>query len=243
MLKKLLSEHFKKGQRIRALVTAVVFLSLLFSIVYAAIQAARSPSGAIASPGQRLKSDYVLMLLQCILGLALMFLPSLISRGWKIIIPSYMQIAFYVFLYAGIYLGEVRNFYYDIPHWDTLLHTTSGAMLGTLGFSIVDMLNRQDEIKLRMSPVFVALFAFCFAVTSGVLWEIYEFTVDSVARLNMQKYAASTGELLAGRAALMDTMKDLTVDTLGALIISVVGYISYSRQRTIARIDRIGDAF
>ena len=131
-----------------------------------------------------------------------------------------------LFLYCAIYLGEVKNFYYTIPYWDTILHTCSGAMLGALGFSFVSLLNRQQQIPVQLTPVFVSLFAFCFAITLGVFWEIYEFTFDGILGLNMQKFALETGELLVGRSALLDTMKDLIVDSIGAFVMSVIGYIS-----------------
>ena len=99
-------------------------------------------------------------------------------------------------------------------------------MLGALGFSFVSLLNRQQQIPVQLTPVFVSLFAFCFAITLGVFWEIYEFTFDALLGLNMQKFALESGELLVGRNALTDTMKDLIVDSIGAFVMSVIGYIS-----------------
>ena len=135
-------------------------------------------------------------------------------------------ILYTIFLYCAIYLGEVKSFYYNVPHWDTILHTFSGAMLGALGFSFVTLLNKTEEVPMNLSPLFVVIFSFCFAVTLGVVWEIYEFTFDGVLGLNMQKFALESGEALIGRAALVDTMKDLIVDALGAFIMSIIGYIS-----------------
>lgn len=174
-------------------------------------------------PYGRVKSDYVLMLVQCILGLFAMTLPGLLSHRFQIEIPSGMLVLYAIFLYGAIFLGEVRSFYYTVPHWDTILHTFSGGMLGALGFSFVTLLNKTDKIPLNLSPLFIAIFAFCFAVTLGVFWEIYEFTFDGVLGLNMQKFALESGEQLMGRAALQDTMKDLIVDCLGAFIMALVG--------------------
>ena len=81
---------------------------------------------------ERLKSDYVLMLVQCVLGMVVLLLPSVIARRLKIEIPSGMMILFVIFLYCAIYLGEVRSFYYHIQSWDTVLHWFSGAMIGAL---------------------------------------------------------------------------------------------------------------
>lgn len=137
-----------------------------------------------------------------------------------------MHIVFVIFLYAAIYLGEVRSFYYNVPYWDTVLHTFSGAMIGALGFSIVKLLNDSEKVKITLSPIFVAIFAFSFALAIGALWEIYEFSFDRLLRLNMQKFLYENGTPMIGSMALADTMKDLIVDALGALATSIIGYIS-----------------
>lgn len=205
----------------------LVLVTLVGSAVFSLVHVILAPSGAIpAVKHEKLRSDYVLMLIQCILGMVIMFLPSMLERKWRIDIPSYMHIVFVVFLYAAIYLGEVRSFYYKVPHWDTILHTFSGAMIGALGFSLVKLLNDSDKVKITLSPVFVAIFAFSFALGIGALWEIYEFSFDKLLGLNMQKVAYEDGTPMVGRMALADTMKDLIVDTLGALATSIIGYIS-----------------
>ena len=176
--------------------------------------------------GVRVKSDYVLMLLQCIVGILAMLLPSFLHRRFGLIIPSKMMIVYAAFLYCSIYLGEVRSFYYLVPNWDTMLHTFSGGMLGALGFSVISLLNRTDRVPLNLSPAFVAVFSFCFAVSVGVVWEVYEFVADGILHTNMQKFTVPGGNVMVGRAALTDTMVDLIVDSLGALVVSIVGYLS-----------------
>lgn len=137
-----------------------------------------------------------------------------------------MLVLYIAFLYCAIFLGEVRSFYYAVPHWDTILHTMSGAMLGALGFSMIAIFNNAERIPLNLSPVFIAVFAFCFALALGAVWEIYEFTMDSVFGTNMQKYMLDNGTALIGQVALQDTMKDIIVDAIGALVMSTIGYIS-----------------
>ena len=72
------------------------------------------------------------MLTQCILGIIAFFLPNMLSKKLKIVIPTNMYIVYVLFLWGAVFLGEVRNFYYRVPHWDTILHTCSGAMLGAI---------------------------------------------------------------------------------------------------------------
>ena len=103
--------------------------------------------------------------------------------------------------------------------------------MGGRGFSFITFLNKTDRVPMNLSPVFVATFTFCFAVTLGVVWEIYEFTADGILHTNMQKFGLEDGTPFAGRLALMDTMKDLIVDTIGAAVMSVGGYISLKHKK------------
>ncbi len=215
-----------------------IFITMVLSTIFVSIKIYFAPTVSVpGEPDIRVKGDYTLMLLQCIFGTFAMLLPSLIEKRFKIVIPSGMIVAYAVFLYCAIYLGEVRSFYYDVPHWDTILHTFSGAMLGALGLTLISFLNKTDRIPVYLSPLFVAIFTFSFAVALGVVWEIYEFTVDSLFLTNMQKYALENGTPLIGQAALADTMKDLIVDCVGALAFSVFGYISLkSNKRWLKRL-------
>ncbi len=203
----------------------IVFTTLVFSIVYSIVKIAQTPTDAAAADGH-LRSDYVLMLIQCCLGLVVITLPSFLEKKWSFEVPNYMCIMYFIFLYCAIYLGEVRNFYYVIPHWDTILHAFSGAMLGALGFTLVSILNDAERVSVVLSPFFIALFAFCFALAVGAVWEIYEFAGDGLFGLNMQKFRLADGTELIGHAALSDTMKDIIIDAIGALAVTTLGYLS-----------------
>lgn len=217
----------KKTSRWQGILFWFVFASLAASVIFAAVSLISAPVSDSAGDGSvKIKSDYTLMIVQCLLGIAVMFLPSFLTRHFKLTLPNGMYVMFIIFLYAAIYLGEVRSFYYRIPNWDMILHTFSGVMLGALGFSVVDILNKSEKVKMQLSPFFVSLFSLCFAVTLGVLWEFYEYTFDGILGLNMQKFAIEGGAPLMGRAALQDTMEDLLVDMLGALISAAAGYMS-----------------
>jgi len=203
-----------------------MFLTFIGSAVFVAGRMITAPTSMATAAHIRVKSDYVLMLLQCLLGALAMMLPGFLQRKIQLIIPSRMIIVYAVFLYCAIYLGEVHSFYYRVPQWDSILHASSEMALCAIGFSIIGLLNKSEAVPLSLSPAFVALFAFCFAVSIGAIWEIYEFCADLILHTNMQKYALENGELLVGQIALIDTMKDLIIDTVGALCISAIGYIS-----------------
>lgn len=217
----------KRKRNWKSIIGKFVLISFTAPIAYIIYKIVVSPVANTENiEGLRVKADYVLMLMQCILGIVAFFIPSIITKRFKIEIPSNMYIVYVVFLYGAIFLGEVGNFYYKVPHWDIILHTFSGAMLGALGFSVVNIFNKDENISVKLSPIFVALFAFQFAITLGVMWEIYEFTFDGLLGVNMQKFALEDGTQLIGRAALADTMEDLIVDAVGAFTMAVIGYIS-----------------
>ncbi len=210
-----------------SVVVIFTFVSLIVAAISVSVIIAISPTVAPGNdPTVRVKGDYVLMLAQCVLGIFAIMIPSILNKKVNLQIPYFMISLYAIFLYCAIFLGEVRSFYYNVPHWDTMLHTFSGAMIGALGFSIVNFLNNSETTHLNLSPIFVATFALCFSGTLGIIWEMYEFFADGILGTNMQKFALETGELLIGRDALMDTMKDLIVDLVGAFVMSSVGYIS-----------------
>lgn len=202
-----------------------MLLSLVAAMIYIIVVLVLAPSHT-QIVFERTKSDYVLMLLQCALGIVAIIGPNILQKRHNFIIPSKMMVLYTLFLYGAIFLGEVMAFYYNMPHWDTFLHGLSGAMLGALGYTVISVLNKSDSVPVNLSPLFVAFFTFCFAMTMGMIWEIYEFSVDSLFGTNMQKFAFEDGTGKIGQAALMDTMKDLIVDTIGALTMSIIGYIS-----------------
>lgn len=203
----------------------LVFILLLVSVFYAIYNLIQAPSGISNKEYELVKSDYILMILQCVVGMIVIFLPSQAEKKFGIDIPDTMEIMYFIFLFCAIYLGEVRNFYYKIPYWDTILHAFSAAMLGFLGFILVQFFNQHRIKGTQLSPFFVSLFAFCFAVTCGVVWEIYEYLADHILGTNMQKFMTATGTILSGHNALGDTMKDIIVDVIGALIVVIIGYI------------------
>lgn len=215
----------RKRRNWREMTGRILFVSLILSAAYSAIRIIFPPpvpdGGSVYVHG---RSDYVLMFIQCLLGLTVHALPSAVNRKWKFPVPNFIYIMYYLFLYCAIFLGEVLNFYYVVPHWDTILHFFSGAMLGALGFILVSWLNDSEKVRVSLTPAFVALFAFCFALSCGAVWEIYEYVFDGLLGLNMQKFVTSEGIVLSGHSALSDTMKDIIVDALAALLITIIGY-------------------
>ena len=122
----------------------------------------------------------------CILSLALFTLPGIFQQKLKIKLPNVMEIIIYIFIYSAEILGEIHNFYGYIPAWDTILHTINGFLCAGIGFSLVDLLNKNSK-KLNLSPSYVALVAFCFSMTVGVCWEFFEYSTDKLAMTDMQK--------------------------------------------------------
>ena len=123
----------------------------------------------------------------CVLVLFLFMLPFFIQKNFGIRLPSTLEIIILLFIFAAEILGELQSYFIQYPYWDTMLHTTNGFLCAAVGFSLIDILNRDVKIKFTLSPVYVALAAFCFSMTIGVLWEFFEFGMDRLFHMDMQK--------------------------------------------------------
>lgn len=198
----------------------------------------------------------------CLLTLFLLYLPSLVEWKLEIRLPSALEITVIVFIFAAEILGELACFYVNVPLWDKALHTVSGFIYAAVGYSLADILNRNHKISFELSPVFLALVAFCFSMTIGAVWEIFEYTVDCILVRDMQKDTiiqqitsvrldpthsnipitiagiedvAVNGEALGLGGyldiGLHDTMGDLIVNMIGALVFSFIGFFQQKHQK------------
>ena len=196
----------------------------------------------------------------CVLTLILFTIPSFIERTVHIDVPDTLEVIILLFIFAAEILGEIRAYYITFPYWDTMLHTLNGFLCAAIGFSLVDLLNRSERLAFQLSPIYLALAAFCFSMTVGVLWEFFECAMDQLFLLDMQKdtvvhsvssvmldpaqgntptaihnitdviavtadgsqYALGLGGYLD--IGLLDTMKDLFVNFIGAVVFSFIGY-------------------
>lgn len=121
------------------------------------------------------------------LTLVLMILPSIFTKSLNIELPSTLEIIILLFIFAAEILGELNSFYIHVPNWDTMLHTINGFLCAAIGFALVDMLNRSDKFSFKLSPVYLAIVAFCFSMTVGVMWEFFEYAGDRFFGFDMQK--------------------------------------------------------
>lgn len=129
----------------------------------------------------------------CLLVLGLFVLPFFIQQNFGIELPSTLEIIILLFIFASEILGELKCYFITYPHWDSMLHTTTGFLCAATGFALIDILNRNSKIKFQLSPIYVAVAAFCFSMTVGVLWEFFEFGMDEMFGLDMQKDTVMTG--------------------------------------------------
>lgn len=195
-----------------------------------------------------------------VLTLVLFSIPKLIEKKLGVSIPAGLQAVILIFIFSAEILGEINAFYVKIPIWDTMLHTTNGFLMAAIGFALIDIFNQSEKFSIKMSPYFVAFVAFCFSMTVGVVWEFFEFGMDWFFQTDMQKDwilpAISSVKLnpngenvpikiaidsvvingqewnLGGYldVGIVDTMKDLMVNFVGAVVFSMIG-ILYLKQR------------
>lgn len=205
----------------------------------------------------------------CVLTLVLFLLPSFVEVNFHIELPDALEIVVLLFVFAAEILGEIQSFFTRFPHWDLLLHTVNGFLAAAIGFSMVDLLNRNDRFSFSLSPFFTALVAFCFSMTIAVLWEFFEFAADSLFAIDMQKDSVITqinsvaldpaglnhvvhlpvqSVIVNGQdwtavyggyldIGLLDTMEDMFVNFIGALVFSVIGFF-YTKTRGKGKIAR-----
>ncbi len=239
-------EKLKKVQPYSNKTTLTVYLVLRGLIILIMVRAV-------------LRGNYESVFL-CALSLVLLILPSILQKRLYITLPSTLEIVILLFIFAAEILGELASFYVRVPNWDTMLHTVNGFLCAAVGFALVDMINRNERFSLKLSPVYLAIVAFCFSMTVGVLWEFFEFAADRFLGLDMQKdtVLSAIGSValdptmsnkvvrvkdiadviivhsdgsqqtlgLGGYldVGLFDTMKDLFVNFIGAVVFSVIGY-------------------
>ena len=201
----------------------------------------------------------------CALTLLLLYVPSWIQVKLHIELPPPLEITILCFIFAAEILGEVNAFYVVVPNWDTMLHTINGFLAAAVGFSMVMLLNDDDRLTFDLSPLFLALVAFCFSMTIGVLWEFFEFSMDYFFGTDMQRdtvvHAIHSASLDVTRSnkvvtipniqdvvingqslglggyldiGIIDTMKDLFVNFIGAVVFSVTGFF-YARSKGAKR--------
>ena len=123
----------------------------------------------------------------CVLVLILFMLPSTLERKLDLDLPNTLEIIILLFIYAAEILGEIGAYYVTFPYWDTVLHTLNGFLCAAIGFSLLDILNRHNDVRFHLSPLYLAIMSFCFSMTVGVSWEFFECTMDQLFFLDMQK--------------------------------------------------------
>lgn len=153
------------------------------------------------------------------IAIVIIVVPLLLEKTLKVNFPSEIELAFLIFIYASLYLGEINTFYEKFWWWDVFLHSLSGIIVAFLAFIIVYLIHDDKRTTLKLSPFFLSLFAFSFSLMFGVLWEIFEYTVDQSLGLNMQK------------SGLVDTMWDLIMNMIGALGIAIYSYRYQKKQK------------
>jgi len=158
--------------------------------------------------------------------LCLFYLPVMVAKRLRIHLPVEMEFVIVVFIYGALFLGEIQNYYLTIWWWDLFIHTFSGIGFGFMGFIILYTLYTHQRVK--ASPTLISLFSFCFAVAIGAMWEIFEYAMDNIFGLNMQK------------SGLVDTMWDLIINSFGAFITSLSGffYIKRGKAQLFSRLVR-----
>ena len=206
------------------IIFSVVLIGVITVIVLSIIALPKAPvQSTVVGKIEKTQSDYTLILVMAIPSLIALFLPTFLKKKFHIEMPLIINIIYDLFFFCAVVLGEYFSFYYRFSGWDNMLHFTSAVLITFVSFSIVSSCIGEEKIKKH--PWMLFFFSLCIAEFSGIMWELCEFTMDSFG-LNSQKFQDANGVDLVGRLALMDTMGDIIVNSLGAITAGTIGYVS-----------------
>lgn len=184
------------------------------------------------------EQEYFNVLL-CVLSLFLFTIPTFIEEGLRIELPDTLEVIVYMFIFAAEILGEINNFYILIPNWDTVLHTLNGFLCAAVGFSLVDLLNRNSS-RISLSPLYMSLVAFCFSMTVGVLWEFFEYSADHFLHTDMQKdtvitdiYTVELNPDGLNEVVAVEDIETTTIVTEDGEVIEIEGYLDIGLNDTM----------
>lgn len=166
-------------------------------------------------------SQSVTLIIEAIAGIALIYLPNMLKKLLKLVFPDGIVLFYWFFLLISVFLGTCLHFMSIIPFWDKVLHFISPMILTITGYGMIAALLKTVKLT-EVSPWLFLVMGFAFAGVCGVFWEFWEFFCDQFFNMNLQRYNASGGVPLVGRAALMDTMGDLMTNTLGSLMLTLI---------------------
>ena len=158
----------------------------------------------------------------------------------------------------GPLLGAVYNFYYYTSWWDDMLHFLAGTIFAIVGAQLAYVLNKNN----KMSYMFAALFGVLLSMGIAVIWEVFEYSCDVFLHSDMQadtiintiitkinrtdgstavyeniKETVINGQNLQIKGyldiGLVDTMTDMIVETLGALVLFVYALVDKNKHPLI----------
>ena len=176
-----------------------------------------------------------------VLATLLLLIPPFIEHSFDVRLPAALEILAYIFVFCAEILGEIGDFYRLFPLWDDILHTFNGFMFAAFGFCLVDIFNKNKRFRFELSPFFLALVAFCFSMTIGVLWEFFEYLADTVLSTDMQKDAirnainsVSIPNAVGGKVTHITGIRETQILLENGEIIAVNGYLDIGLMDTMA---------
>ncbi len=200
----------------------------------------------------------VMKVLMSIFTMLLLALPFTASK----LFHFEMNTVFFIFceLYAiGPMLGHVYNLYYHTTWWDDVLHTAGGVVFAIFGVYLAQFVSKDKEPSILMK----AIFALCFSMAISVAWEFVEYGCDQIFGTDMQNDTVVSfihSYLLGGEMAqtgnidgiteviingqplgvggyldigLHDSMRDMLVETLGAVVFTGIYLIDKDKHPII----------
>lgn len=167
---------------------------------------------------------------------------------------GFQNISIMIFFLAS-FGGAFLNFYYTVPLYDKILHMLGCAVGVYMGYELVCAMQIRD--KYTISPKLAALTALGIAFIFSTGWELFEFTFDQwfggdAQHWNLELALAEAGSKenifmliplddarFEARFALMDTMGDTILNSIGAAIMYIVLRIYPFRHKGESNINKM----
>lgn len=187
----------------------------MYPLIFNIIMIVMGALGAHSIKNQDWSSLFVI-----IQAIAIVWIPYVLEKKFSIHTPYILRLGFLLFMFSTLILGEIANLYNMLWWWDVALHVVSSAGIAIIGFIIITLIYKDRDMK--AAPWLTTFLVFSFAMALAVVWEIYEFLIDLFFETDTPMQLGNT-----------DTMTDLIVAVMGAIIVCAYGFDYIKRQRTI----------
>ncbi len=232
--KSILGINMRKKKVVRLKVLYIIFLVILL------LELLGSLGALFFGDTQAIKDAGLSNLFLVVLTTGAILTPWIIESRYDIDIPDFLEVVLLGMLFIAVFLGFMNDYYENVKNFDKFTHALSGVTLSVVAFQTLYIFNQSKKNNFRISSFAMSIFAYTFSITLLVIWEFYEFFIDTISfnidnadGRNMQRYQWVNESISFPQDyGLYDTMIDLLVGSVGALVVVIIGYLLIRRKQS-----------